>query len=167
MTNAVQRELVSEGTVKRGFRPSRGYAALMWLLSILFALRVFGQAFQRWMPQSILPSFDHFQGSNLPYWLLLSAQLAIVAAMVHYSWRTQTGKLVPRRRAGRVLAWAGSIYMIGSLARLAIGLTLPVPPTWFMAWIPAIFHLVLAGFVLTLAAYHRSESHLLSGEAQK
>ena len=165
MTNAMHSVELSERTAQRGFRPGRGYAALAWLLSTLFLLRVLGQAAQRWFPLSFLPSFHEFQGSNLPYWLLFSAQLAIVAAMVRYSWRIQAGTLVPSRRAGSLLARLGSIYMLGSLARLAIGLVLPVPPAWFTAWIPAIFHVVLAGFVLTLAAYHRRESGLVSGEA--
>ena len=55
---------------------------------------------------------------------------------------------------GRILAWIGGIYMAGSLARLAVGLAVTDAPPWFTAWISAVFHVVLAGFVLTLAAYH-------------
>jgi hypothetical protein len=167
MTEAVQAGQAGKSTVNRQFRPAAGYCAVMWLLSFLFAGRVLGQALQRWLPQSFLPSFHEFQGSNLPYWLLLSAQLVIMAAMVRFSWRAQTGRLMPNRRAGRVLAWAGAIYMMGSLARLAIGLALPDPPAWFTAWIPAIFHVVLAGFVLTLAMYHLREFRRMSGEDRK
>ena len=146
---------------------ANGYAALMWLLSGLFALRVLGQALQRWLPQTFLPDFHDFQGSNLPYWLLLSAQLAILALMAVFARRVQIRKLHPNRRTGQVLACAGGVYMAGSLVRIIIGLTLPVAPAWFEAWISAIFHLVLAGFVITLATYHLRLSQGLFPETRK
>ncbi|MGH6609347.1 MAG: hypothetical protein ACRECQ_03735 [Burkholderiaceae bacterium] len=115
---------------------------------------MFGQAQQRWMPQTFLPPFDAFQGSTLPYWLLLSAQLVILVVMATFAWRAQTGSLMPSRRAGQVLAWLGGIYMAVSLGRIAVGLTIASAPAWFTAWISAIFHLLLAAYVLTLARYH-------------
>ena len=136
----------------------RNYAAWLWLFSILFALRVLGQALQLWLPQPYLPPFRAFQGSGLPYWLLLSAQLAILAVMARLAWRAQRGILQPGPRMGRILTWAGGIYMCGSLARIAVGLFVPGAPAWFSTWIPAIFHVVLAAFVLTLAAFHQRES---------
>jgi len=141
-------------------------AALLWALSFLFALRVLGQALQRWAPQSFLPSFGEFQGSALPYWFLLSAQILILAAMTLISWRVQAGTLAPSPRAASALAWAGGIYMAASLARLAVGLAVPAAPDWFRTWIPAVYHVVLAGFVLTLAVYHRRGLRLMRGEAQ-
>ena len=39
------------------------YAALLWLLTMAFAMRVLGQALQRWAPQPLLPPFDAFQGA--------------------------------------------------------------------------------------------------------
>ena len=41
--------------------------------------------------------------------------------------------------------------MAGSLLRIAVGIAVPAAPAWFSTWIPALFHLVLAGYVLTLA----------------
>ncbi len=131
------------------------YAALLWLLTIVFALRVAGQALQRWAPQPFLPPFDAFQGSNLPYWLLLSAQLAISMVMIVVARRVQTGSLDPSARAGTVLMWTGSIYMTASVGRIVVGLFVPAAPPWFSTWIPAVFHVVLAAYVLTLAYYHR------------
>ena len=118
-------------------------AVLLWLLTFLFSLRVAGQAVQRWAPQSWLPPFDAFQGSNLPYGFLLLAQLAILAAMIFCNIR--------RPRGGPVLLWFGAIYMTGSVLRIVVGLALPSAPAWFSTWIPAVFHLVLAGYVLGLA----------------
>ena len=130
------------------------YAAAGWLLSTMFGARVLGQVLQRWMPQPFLPPAEAFQGSNLPYAVLLSSQLAILTAMFYLTFRMQTGAMVPSRRIGLGLAWAGGIYMALSIGRIAVGLALPEADPWFSAWVPAFFHLVLAGFVLTVSLYH-------------
>jgi len=131
------------------------YTASLWMLTIFFAMRVLGQALQRWAPQPFLPPFDAFQGSNLPYWLLLSVQLVILVVMIVVARRVQTGSLAPSARAGTVLALVGWIYMTLSVGRIAVGLSAPAAPAWFSTWIPAVFHVVLAAYVLTLAHYHR------------
>lgn len=143
---------------------TRAYAVACWSLSALFAARVLGQAVQRWMPQTALPPFEAFQGSRLPYWLLLSFQLLILAAMVRVAWRVQTHRLVPGRRAGLWLAWAGAAYMALALGRIAVGLALPDAHAWFKTWIPAFFHLVLAGFVLAVSLYHLGRTAPPRGE---
>ncbi|MES2353197.1 MAG: hypothetical protein V4568_02145 [Pseudomonadota bacterium] len=66
---------------------------------------------------------------------------------------------MPRRHLGNILAWLGGVYMVTMLARLAIGLALPTAAPWFKAWIPGVFHVVLAAFVLTVSVYHRRGSH--------
>jgi hypothetical protein len=134
---------------------ARGTARILWLLTLLFAVRVAAQAMQRWRPQAFLPPFCDFQGSHLAYPLLLTAQLLILAAMLHCSWKVQRGTLSPRARAATVLWWCGGLYMAASLARLAIGLDFPAASPWFRAWISGVFHLVLAGFVLTVATFHQ------------
>lgn len=134
---------------------ARHSALLLWSLTALFLLRVLGQMIQYWHPQTWLPAFGAFQGSGLPYWLLLSVQLLILAAMIRYAWRVQTGRLRATHRTGVTLLWLGGIYMAGSLMRLAVGLAIPSAPAWFSTWIPAWFHVVLAGYVLTLASCHR------------
>jgi len=116
---------------------------LLWFLTFLFSLRVAGQAIQRWAAQPFLPPFDAFQGSNLPYPALLASQVLILGGMIFCNLRSPKG--------GRVLLWIGSLYMAGSLLRIAVGLAVPGAPAWFSTWIPALFHVVLAGYVLTLA----------------
>lgn len=141
--------------------PPRGlYVLVLGLLTFAFLLRVLAQALQYWEPQPWLPAFNRFQGSGTPYWLLLSSQVLILAVMVRTTLRVHFGAPAPRRSAVRLLAWGGSIYMAGSLARLGVGLTFPAPAPWFTAWISAVFHVVLAGFVLTLAAYYARNRRL-------
>lgn len=131
----------------------RNYGRLLLLLSLLFALRVLGQAVQFWTTVPWLPSFESFQGSGLPYRVLLPAQLLILGFMARHSWRVQHAKVEPRRERGHVLLWLGGTYLAGSLGRIAIGLV-PGAPEWYRAWIPGAFHVVLAGYVVILAAYH-------------
>ena len=126
---------------------------MLWLLSLLFAVRVLSQAIQFWTTVPWLPGFESFQGSRLPYWPLLSAQALILTFVVPHAWRVQRGLVEPRRDRGGVLLWLGGIYLAGSLGRIAIGLV-PGAPGWFRAWIPGAFHVVLAGYVLTLGACH-------------
>jgi hypothetical protein len=143
---------------------TRPCAAACWSLSALFAVRVLGQAVQRWVPQPSLPPFEAFQGSGLPYWLLLSFQLVILAVMMRVAWRVQVDRLAPRRRVGLWLAGAGTGYMALALGRIAVGLAVPDAPAWFTTWIPAFFHLVLASFVLTVSLYHLRRMGSTRGE---
>jgi hypothetical protein len=131
------------------------HAALLWALTLLFAARVLGQAIQHWWPQTYLPAFGAFQGSGLEYPVLLSAQVIILALMVWAASRVGAGTLSPSRVQLRFLTGFGGLYMAGSVLRIVIGLAVPVAPYWFKAWIPAFFHLVLAGFVITVASYAR------------
>ena len=139
---------------------TRCYPALLLLLSVLFFLRVLGQAIQRWLPQTFLPPFDAFQGSNLPYWLLLSLQVMILTVMIFLTWKVYCRVLIPRANVGKALLWIGCIYMGGSILRIIVGLTVPNAPAWFSTWIPAVFHVVLAAFTLTLASFHLRESRM-------
>jgi hypothetical protein len=133
-----------------------GAAAWACATSLLFALRVAGQAIQRWVPQSFLPPFAAFQGSRLPYPVLLAAQLAILAAMVVSCRRVLAASQTRSRRKSMVLTWMGAVYLTLSVLRIAIGVALPAAPAWFRAWISEFFHLVLAAFVLSLARCYRS-----------
>jgi len=134
------------------------HVVVMALLTGLFGLRVAGQAVQFWMPQTFLPAFASFQGSALPYSTLLLIQLLILGLMLRTCLRIGGGISVPDRRLGRGLAWFGGLYMAGSVARIAVGLAVPSAPAWFSTWIPALFHLVLAGFVLSAAHFHLHHS---------
>jgi hypothetical protein len=126
--------------------------AVLVVLTLLFALRVLGQAIQRWWPQRFLPDFAAFQGSNLSYPILLSAQLVILAVMIECCRRIASGRWALRSAILSRLRWFGRLYLFGSILRLLIGIGVATAPHWFRAWISAGFHVVLALFVLRLAA---------------
>jgi hypothetical protein len=126
----------------------------MWVLTCLFFFRVLGQAVQRWLPQDWLPPFDKWQGSSMPYGVLLSSQVIILCLMAIASHRAWSGRAQGRLRSARWLAGIGGIYMGLSLARLVVGASVASAPAWFTAWISGVFHVVLAAFLLAYAGYH-------------
>lgn len=130
------------------------YSVLLWLLTGLFGLRVLGQAIQYWSPVALLPAFEYFQGSNLAYEFLLPVQLCMLLFMARLAGKVKNATLKPSRRIGTIMMVLGWIYMNGSIGRILVGLFIVDAHPWFSTWIPAIFHLVLAGYVLTLAYYH-------------
>lgn len=67
-------------------RTTPASTGLLWGLTALFALRVFAQALQYWAPIDSLPDVAAFQGSNLPYPVLLSSQLLILLLMCRGAW---------------------------------------------------------------------------------
>lgn len=129
-------------------------AVAMAGLTALFTLRVIAQALQFLQPSRLLPPFEAFQDHALPYAVLLPIQLVLVVVMSHATLAVAHG--YPARDAvlGRRLRLIGTAYGAIQLLRLGIGLSIVSAPAWFHAWIPLACHLVLASFVLVLAAFH-------------
>ena len=132
-------------------RNSSWYATVLWFLTALFSLRVAGQTSQRWFPLAALPPFENFQGSNLPYAVLLGVQLVILLLMTSAAWRVGKGVLARRPMAAKFLHGFAAVYFSGSVLRILASALYPNALPWFTAWIPAFFHLVLASFVWTMA----------------
>lgn len=139
--------------VRRKVRSS-AYVSALWLLIALFCLRVTGQLIQAISPVSWLPPLTVWQGSALPYEALLAIQVAIIFAMLRIVTRHAAGAVQRRPRLGNWLLFAGAVYFLGMAARLIIGLADWSEYPWFHRPIPAFFHLVLASYVLLLAAFH-------------
>ena len=144
------------GAARRATMAMPALPLVLWLLVAAFAGRVAGQAIQQVAPVDFLPDFGTFQGSRLPYWALLSTQIAILGTMIVVTARIQRGTLRPSARVGRILGRLGALYLGVSVVRIVIGLALPQAPAWFSTWVPAIFHLVLASWVLLVAVWHRA-----------
>ena len=134
----------------------RRYALAVAGLTGAFAARVAGQALQKWAPVSFLPPFDDFQGSGLPYPVLLTAQIAIAAVAAVVMVRMNSGKRLIGTRLIVPVAVAGALYFTVMAVRLVLGLSVLSHSGWFSTWIPTVFHLVLAGKLLLIAAYQRS-----------
>ena len=126
-------------------------------LSLVFLARVVSQAVQNWAPVSFLPPFDDFQGSGLPYSVLLSAQIAIVVLLLVVVARMRRGKRLISWRLIVPVAVAGGVYFTVMAVRLVLGLSVLSHSGWFSTWIPTVFHLVLASLMMLIASYqHRA-----------
>ena len=124
------------------------------VLTVLFALRVLGQALQELFGLRGLALDAAWDGGLLPYGLLLPAQVIILAGMAHASWRPPLLGV----EAGRLLRLVGALYAAVMAARLLLGATLLTDMAWFAAWLPALFHLVLACFVILLGVPHGAKA---------
>lgn len=133
---------------------SSAYVAALGLLIFIFSLRVIGQLIQVLSPVPWLPPLPAWQGSTIPYPLLLAFQAAIVMVMLFVAGRHAWGKVQRRPRLGNWLLLGGSVYFLGMALRLIIGLADWSDAPWFQRQIPAFFHLVLATYLLLLAAFH-------------
>ncbi len=138
----------------RAARHHAPYAACAWVLVVFFAFRVLAQLVQRLHSVPWLPAFDTWQGSGLPYEILLSAQALILLAMSRLAWRLSTERIQPRARRGVWYLAIGAIYFVTMLLRLLAAVTGLVTDRWSAAALPALFHLVLASFVLLVGAFH-------------
>lgn len=133
--------------------PSAVHVTLLGLFTGLFGLRVAAQFVQSASPTRLLPPFDAWQGSRLDYPLLLTSQVLILAAMV-WGTRAVYRRARVRESVGRWLVVLGAVYLAFMGARLVLGLTVLVAVAWFAEPLPALFHMVLAGYVLTFGHYH-------------
>jgi hypothetical protein len=129
------------------------HVALLWSLTASFAFRTAAQLVRRVSPVRALPPFDAWQGSSLSYPVLLASQSLILVLMC---WLTHgvSGRVRARRRIGAALLALGGVYFAAMSVRLVLGLTILADVSWFAKPLPALFHLVLAGYLLTLGHYH-------------
>jgi hypothetical protein len=134
---------------------TKRFAIGLWVLLGLFAMRVAAQPAQLWLRVPWLPAFDTWQSGALPYWLLLTLQLIILRLQIGIAAAIGAGRLHPSPRAARWWLGLGAIYFAAMLLRLTLGATVLASNHWFSSWLPTLFHLVLASFVLLVGALHR------------
>ena len=128
---------------------------LPWLLAltVLFVLRVLAQAVQWAGPVDFLPPFDAWQGSALPYPLLLTTQVAVIAVLLRVLFLVRADVIRPATWKHNACFILGGAYFTVMAFRLAAGLTFLADIAWFAHTLPALFHVVLATFVLLLGHY--------------
>lgn len=124
---------------------------LLWILLALFALRVLGQFLVVAGLAPFLPPIDDWQSGLLPYPVLLASQIVIVVTLATVCVQFSRGKgyfVHPRRWLATPLWIIGWIYAIGMVVRYAL---------LRRDAIPVVFHIVLASFLLVVAAHHRRQ----------
>ena len=135
-------------------KSSRRYAPWLWLLLGLFAVRVVAQPVALMADAWLLPPFESWHSGALPYPLLLTTQLFILAWLAHTAWQFTRGEISPHRRFGVLMLILGSAYFMTMLMRLVLGATILAGQRWFASPLPTFFHLVLASFLLLYGHFH-------------
>lgn len=130
----------------------------LWILLMLFLLRVAGQALvlvsqPRWLP----PMKDWYSGL-IPYRVLLPIQLAILALMTFMAvdlTRNSGFFSMRRERVGYIILSFSILYALSMVVRLRIRLRRHPDLRWYEGGtIPTLFHFVLAGFLFLFARWN-------------
>lgn len=135
-------------------RADRAVGAVLWVLSVLFALRVLGQALVVSMDVSWLPAVEHWESGLLPYPLLVTAQAAILVAQVAVGrqvWRGRGWFVRPRPRLAVWMRRFSYLYAGSMAARYAVAMALIPEWRWFGHTIPIVFHCLLAAWLFAYA----------------
>ncbi len=133
---------------------ARPHAWGLCVLTVLFGFRVVAQLVQAWHPVAYLPAFDRWHSGMLPYGWLMGVQVLILALCVRIVWQLLRNRVIPSLRKGHLLLALGLIYFGGMGIRLFLGVTVASEHDWFGATLPAVFHLVLASFVILYGRFH-------------
>lgn len=123
-------------------------AIMLWVLMLLFALRVLGQVVVMVWTPGWLPSAAYWYSGLIPYGLLLPVQVGIllVQFIVARQCAIAQGFMIRHRpRLGFALVGLAWIYAGGMTLRLV--LAIGNSATWAHHLIPVTFHVVLALFL--------------------
>ncbi len=137
---------------------NRAHVAVLSILLAAFVLRVLAQLAQAYSSIEWLPPFSAWAAGGLPYPVLVTIQVVIIAVAVDIIRKLSRGRVRAQRRWAYWLFGLGGIYFAAMTFRLVAGLTFLADSAWFAASLPAAFHIVLAVFILTLAHYHWSKA---------
>jgi uncharacterized protein len=146
-----------ERVAKRG--QPKLLAIFLWALLVLFTFRVAGQLFVATGRASLLPPMEQWESGLLPYRVLLISQIAILVVFSAICVQFTRGRgyfVRPRKWLATPLWILGWIYSSAMVLRYAVWMMIRPDQRWTGDLIPVIFHLVLAGFLLTVARHHRT-----------
>jgi hypothetical protein len=124
--------------------PASLTAAVLTLLTALFAARVLGQALVAFVGVTWLPPMEAWYSGLLPYPVLLPVQVLILAVQLVIDrdvWRGRGFFARSRPRAGRALRWLAAAYALAMVVRYALTRA---------HLVPIVFHLVLAAYLFVL-----------------
>ena len=126
--------------------------------TILFALRVLGQALVAFFGVTWLSAMEQWFSGLISYPTLLIIQLLMLILMVKITgevWRGKGTFAIPRPHWSRFLVKFSAVYAGAMILRYVLTMTLHPEKRWFGDAIPIIFHFVLAGFIYVLGHFHQ------------
>jgi hypothetical protein len=134
------------------------------ILTLLFALRILGQALVVFFSVGWLPATEHWFSGLIRYPILLGIQLVMLAVMIKIASDIGRGRgffAKPRPGRSRLLVACGIFYAVSMVLRYALTMTYRPEMRWFGGIIPIFFHFVLAAFVYTWGKFH-SQTDILA-----
>ena len=136
--------------------PQLIYLPLMWACVVLFLFRVLGQVYVAVYAPRWLPPMREWYSGLLPYYLLLPAQLVILALMIivaYYYTREDGYLLVTSTLKGTVLIGLAMAYLSAMVSRYVITMARHPEQRWLGGTIPIALHCVLAAFLFMVGSY--------------
>ena len=130
-------------------KPRSFSAIVLCMLTMLFGVRVAGQALVAFFDVTWLPSMNTWFSGLLPYPVLFPAQIVILliqGVIDRDIWRARGFFARSRPRAGRRLQGFACVYALSMVVRYAITLSHPIP---------IVFHWVLAAYLFTFGRIMR------------
>jgi hypothetical protein len=134
------------------------HGPILALLTLLFALRVFGQALVAFVGVTWLPPMEQWFSGLIPYPALLIIQLLMLLLMIKVAseiWRGKGFYAEPRPHWSQFLIRFSAVYAAIMVLRYILTMILQPEMRWFGSAIPITFHFVLAAFIYVLGHYHR------------
>ena len=150
LLEGMSRTAHKSSSIGKSGRDSRiPYRALLSALTAVFAVRIVMQAMAANWDVAVLPPFEAWHSETMPYAVLLSLQLIILALMM-------LGCLVlPRigksRKVSGFLAAIASVYGALMVSRMAVGIFQLSKHNWFDGAVPTAFHFVLVFYLLIMS----------------
>ncbi len=136
-------------------------AVTLWLLLLLFVLRVLGQLLVSTGLAPLLPPMQEWSSGLVPYGPLLGAQVLIIAFCLKVGLDLTRGSgylTTANPRLGSGLSAFGWIYLAAMVIRYVLRMSLHPEERWTGGSIPIFFHWILAAYLLLLGRYHRGRA---------
>jgi len=133
------------------------HGPVLVFLTLLFFLRVLGQALVVFFSVGWLPATEQWFSGLIPYPTLLGIQLIMLLGMVKIAadvWRGRGLFARPQPSWSRFLIACGVIYAGSMVLRYVLTMTYRPEMRWLGGTIPIIFHFVLAGFFYAWGKFH-------------
>jgi hypothetical protein len=134
------------------------HGPILALLTLLFALRVLGQALVAFVGVTWLPAMEQWFSGLIPYPALLIIQLLMLRLMIKVAaeiWRGKGFYAEARPHWSQFLIRFSAYYAAIMVLRYVLTMILQPEMRWFGGAIPITFHFVLAAFIFVLGRYHK------------
>ena len=130
---------------------------ILWILLVIFILRVIGQILVVLNLQDFLPSMEEWQSGILPYPYLLILQIAIIIFYGKICLDFSKGRgffAIPQKRLGKGFLIFGTMYLFAMFLRYILHMAFHPELRWFGGTIPIFLHCVLATFLILVGNFH-------------